>query len=149
MTRVYQTNDCEADCPGNCWPAALASILDLTLNDTRHLCAHADDFRDRTQAFLAERGLFYLEVPIETGPNKQSFPFTLIPKGALFLGSDKSRRFDHAVVLRSEHIAADEMVFYIVHDPARPDGSMRGDYQLVRVIFLCRLFQDGPQNSKA
>jgi hypothetical protein len=135
----------------------LASILDLTLEETDHCCFSNEDAYERSQAFLADRGLFYLEIEIESGRSGQAFRFSLIPDGALLIGCDASGTLEHAVILRCEHAqpgmrgkdANNEMRFYVIHDPARSDGSLRPDYQITRLMFLCRLFKDGSQESKA
>jgi hypothetical protein len=144
MTRVYQTR---GGAEGNCWPAALASILDLTLEETDHCCFSNEDAFERSQAFLAQRGLFYLEIVLD---GAKVFRFSLIPDGALVIGCDASGELEHAVILRCDHgrpgqrgkDANNEMSFYVIHDPARPDGSLRPDYQITRIMFICRLLKE-------
>lgn len=141
MIPVYQTRGGRQ---GNCWPACLASLLELPLEDVDHCCAQHDDFHERSQRFLADRGLFYLECEIRGGVDPQHYPFSQVPHGALVIGCDMAagdRHLDHVVVLRAEHQPEpNNLSFMVIHDPARSDGSLRESYNIQRVILLCRLF---------
>ena len=43
--------------PGNCYQAAIASVLDLALEDVPHFATFSDDWVQRSWSWFADRGL--------------------------------------------------------------------------------------------
>lgn len=63
MTPVYQTiincGDDKEQLPGNCLQAAVASLLDLNLDEVPHFLVHGDEWFERMKIFLNEKGYYY------------------------------------------------------------------------------------------
>jgi hypothetical protein len=81
---------------GNCWQACIASILKMELNDVPHFAKDTEGWWKNTQKFMADRGLYLLEVPIENG----IISVSEIPDGIHLILSGKSPRgdFNHSVI---------------------------------------------------
>ena len=120
---------------GNCWPACIASILDLPLEETDHLACANEDWDERTMKFLKERGLSYIDV--RRNPDG-SWPITAPPNGMnVILGVTNPRSsLPHCVVAQVE-ASRDKMGFNIVHDPI---GSEAVAYREIDAcIFIIKL----------
>jgi hypothetical protein len=93
--------------PGNCFATAIACILEIALDEIPNFCAYEDWF-ERANQWLNERGLCYLEFGIGT---EQEFwaGFT----GYCILVGDSPRGCKHAVVGYKAKM---------VHDP-HPSGE--------------------------
>lgn len=140
MKPVFQ-NRFGAD--GNCWPACLASMLECTLEEADVCsCQEHPAWIERTEKFLAARGLYYVEIKRDADGN---FAGTAPPDGALvMLGVGTERNLPHVVIGRVEYDEwhPDGQVahyqLYIVHDPIKPRGP-EGSYDIGSIILLCRL----------
>lgn len=102
---------------GNCLQAAVASVLELQLEEVPNFAEAGDKWWDAYSGFLQERGLYPLM--LEPGPNAEFHGYHLIV--------GKSPRFDcdHVVVGRDG---------VPIHDP-RPDGNCQlEDPQYVEVF---------------
>lgn len=125
MKPVFQTRFGKE---GNCWPACLASLFEVPLEEVDHLACQHDEWRERTDAWLASRGLFYVEIPWTEGGN---FPTTCLPDGATVIaGCWTQRGFPHVVIARVqviEHDArgqASKFELHIAHDPHPKGGQL-------------------------
>lgn len=142
MKPVFQTRFGKE---GNCWPACLASMLELPLEETDHCTCSNPRWREDTDALLAKRGLFYVQ--ISKNPDG-SFPTTVLPNAAfVILGCSTERNLPHVVIARYVHTAyhpdgqAASFQLWIVHDPIKPEGPS-GEYTIDALILLCRLDHD-------
>ena len=108
MTLVLQTRF--GDKTGNCFQAAVATLLSLNLDDVPDFCQAGDDkWFDDFQEWLSRRGMCATIVQCESDDE-----FRMIaPNGACLVGGTSPRGFDHAVVY------LDGKLF---HDP-HPDGG--------------------------
>lgn len=70
MTLVTQTilHDPDSDAIGNCMPAAIATLLDLPLDDVPHFAEH-DDWDVRFDAWCKERGLIWSSLNVTQVPD--------------------------------------------------------------------------------
>lgn len=120
MTPQYQTI---AHDPGNgrygdCHRAALASVLDLPMEDVPHICDGMplpDEFVLREREFLRSQGLAPISVPYggEDVEEVLRCVGALNPGLYFLIGGKSPRGFDHTVVGFNGRIA---------HDP-HPDGG--------------------------
>lgn len=104
---------------GNCFPACIASLLEVPLEN---LAINPDEqtWLETTQEALKPHGLFYLEVRLDVAVNYPMYAM----KDRLCVMTGKSPRGDfwHSVVARIGHNDADNTVIYeLVHDP-HPSG---------------------------
>lgn len=137
MTPVFQTR---FGADGNCWPACLASLLECTIEEVDHCACHNEGWQERTQEFLAKRGLFWIEIVFtQTGV----LPFTSPPNGSLcIIGCVTARKRPHVVVARVVEIAATfdghpRHRYDVVHDPM-PGGS--SGIVVDAIMFIGKLF---------
>lgn len=129
MVRVFQTR------PDNCWPAVLASMLEIPIEEVDHCSFVTGSIRfNATQSFLSQRGLFYIEFAMEP----PYLPFSEIPQGALVIVGTHGRNKEHAAIARVYHVSG-LMGFEIAHDPD-PNSEMKSE-DIRRAILLCRLDQ--------
>lgn len=135
MKRVFQQVTGYAG--GDCFPACVASILELDLADVPRFCDEPEGWFDRFTVWLREwHGLFPVSARLSDG---------VPPIGGLCILSVPSVHPDappdglHAVVGLAE-VREDRVFFDVVHDP-RP-GASRTDYEpLFDVIWLVRVVQ--------
>lgn len=135
MKPVFQTID---DPPhGNCMQAAIASILELSLEDVPNF-AKAADMDEAINEFLAPFGLGI--VNMEPNPD-----FLWSPSGFHLLYGESPRGLQHVVVAFQGEI---------VHDPSRLNGGLKihecagviywlGDIQLTKKAATERRMADG------
>lgn len=128
MKRVYQTRFGKE---GNCWPAVLASMLELTIEETDHCSAnfHGDEqWLRNTEELLADHGLFHVE--IDRRPDG-SWPCTRLPEGAIViigLRKDHPKKLPHVVIARARLIQLPEgsgLGFEVIHDPLSQDRHLQ------------------------
>ena len=112
--------------PGNCYQAAIASVLDLALEDVPHFATFSDDWVERSWSWFADRGLtraFYHEQffrdltwPLHVAPGTDFWgqPVSRIV-GVLGAGPSPRGPFRHVVVL-------DPATGAMIHDP-HPSGA--------------------------
>ena len=112
--------------PGNCYQAAIASALDLRLDDVPHFATFCDDWVERSQDWFASRGLirsFYhgpaldaLSWPLHVEPGTDFWGHR-VDRIVAALGAGPSPRgpFRHVVVL-------DPKTGAMIHDP-HPSGA--------------------------
>jgi len=105
---VHQTRF--GDKTGNCFQAAVATLLSLNLDDVPDFCQAGDDkWFDDFQEWLSRRGMCATIVQCESDDE-----FRMIaPNGACLVGGTSPRGFDHAAVY------LDGKLF---HDP-HPEGG--------------------------
>jgi hypothetical protein len=133
MKPVHQTIFPTQEVPlrGNCFQAAIASLLELPLESVPHFCEH-DDWDARLGIWLADRGLAYLEIKTNT-EEACLYP---IPKGVWCILSGTTPRHPtrlHAVVgiTRGGGVTWD-----FKHDP-HPEGAFLN--QVTQIMFLVPL----------
>lgn len=151
MKKVWQTR---FGSDGNCWPAVLASMLEIPIEEVDH-CACSLNKEDRaweksTDEFLASRGLFYVEVQRDEHDN---WPLSHIPERSLIiLGCNTDRNLPHVIIGRAFRVPIEEVPeskrafghpeathgldFELVHDPL-PNGST--GIKVDSILLLCRL----------
>lgn len=141
VTKVFQTRHGK---DGNCWPACLASILEMSISRLEHCSGHLPDWKEQTDRFLADSGYFFIELTKYHGD--QVFRnITAPPNGTHVIAGCTSRRgFSHAVIARVEHTKLEEgecteFHLRIVHDPADETLEDAEHYAINSIIFLCRL----------
>jgi len=90
---VHQTRF--GDKTGNCFQAAVATLLSLNLDDVPDFCQAGDDkWFDDFQEWLSRRGMCATIVQCESDDE-----FRMIaPNGACLVGGTSPRGFDHAAV---------------------------------------------------
>ena len=101
---------------GNCFQAAVASVLNLPLDEVPHFCDGARGWERRFDAWLAERGLGQVEVKLDADA---VYP---VPGGMVCIVVGKTKRHAsrlHAVVAKT--IPGGFMWDYL-HDP-HPDRT--------------------------
>lgn len=120
MKPVMQTKFGKPD--GNCWEACIASILEVALHpewkaagtaDVHYLDFQGDDWAEKTEAWLADRGLALLRLRIDLYDADERRYWRQFP--AYWIGSGPSPHgdFQHAVVYKG---------IELVHDP-HPDAD--------------------------
>ena len=112
--------------PGNCYQAAIASVLELPLDDVPHFATFADDWFKQSEPWFRQRGMirsFYNEQALKD----LAWPLFLAPGadfwgdrvsrivGALGAGPSPRGPFRHVVVL-------DPNTGDMIHDP-HPSGA--------------------------
>lgn len=115
---------------GNCWPACIASLFEVPLEEVDHLACQHPDWLERTDEWLKARGLYYVEVPwIQEDGSGAPFPITCPPEGTLVIaGCWTKRKLPHVVIARveilkrNEHGHATAFGLNLVHDP-HPTGG--------------------------
>lgn len=139
MKPVFQT---KFGADGNCWPACLASLLEIPIEETDHCsCVDHPGWIQKTNEFLAARGLYYLQ--IDTGPDGL-IPGGPIPEGQLvILRVTGKTGLPHVVIARArwfeERHETGEcagLEFIVVHDPSPTPTE---PYKADAVIYLCKL----------
>lgn len=126
MKPVYQTR---FGAEGNCWPACLASLFEVPLEEVDQCACQHEDWRAQTDAWLASKGLFYVEVPWVQEGTGLPFPITCPPDGSLVIvGCWSNRNLPHVcickvnVVKRNEKGQGIAFGVELVHDP-HPEGG--------------------------
>lgn len=117
---------------GNCFPACIASVLGLPLDDVPHFCEPVKGWERRFHRWLAERDLFALEASLKVPDS-----LFLSPRTLCILTGD-SPRGRHAVVGR---VSADADCFEYVHDP-HPSRGFYGGKEPDQVMFIGRVVRD-------
>lgn len=115
---------------GNCWPAVLASLLCIPLDEVPHFCRdHSETWWEDTVSWLAQRGFSPLELhaDLPTWGDVQPNPGQL----CWLIGGSPRGDWDHAIVGRW----SDEE-WTVAHDP-HPDRTGLTSYD--RVGFLISL----------
>jgi hypothetical protein len=130
---IHQTVLPDEDNPlkGNCFAACLASVLELPLDDVPHVMHH-EDWRERTNAWLASRGMGTIEVSLET-EEPALYP---VPPGMLVIVSGRTVRHPerlHAVVART---VAGGCQWEYLHDPHPAGGFLIQATHLMWVVPL-------------
>jgi hypothetical protein len=102
---------------GNCFAACLASLLELPLEEVPHVMEH-DNWRERTNEWLATLGLGLIEVRIDV----EEPALFLLPQNMWLIATGTTRRHEsrlHSVVGQS---IAGGCMWQYVHDP-HPDKT--------------------------
>jgi hypothetical protein len=94
---------------GNCFATALACILELPVEEVPNFC-ETDDWRLRVDAWLAQFGLFYMDIELKDG---LTAPEVFAAAGYHVISGDGPRGCRHSVVGRAG---------CFVHDP-HPSGE--------------------------
>lgn len=122
MKPVHQTQFGGPDAPagevGNCFPACLASVLGIGLDEIPHfheLHRSAEHALDAMVAWSRPRGFVMMTFDWSEWPRRY------LPPGHLFVGGGKSPRGDYHHAVVCEIIAADPG-WRVVHDP-HPSGD--------------------------
>lgn len=116
MTPVYQQeqHDLAKGIWGDCHRAALASLLDLPINDVPHFCdGGPPDWPERERAWLAGRGMLFLlgVVPVVSQSDALRYASLINPQPSqhfILSGASSADGLNHSVVCRGERV---------VHDP--------------------------------
>lgn len=128
--------------PGNCYQAAVASVLDLALEDVPHFATFCDDWAERSEAWFLDRGLirsFYSDAALRelfenastgrlwvaSGTDVHGHRVERIV-GALGAGPSPRGNFRHVVVLDDR--------LNLIHDP-HPSGAGLELIDEVELIF--------------
>jgi hypothetical protein len=120
---------------GNCWPAVLASMLEIPLEEVDHCSADNLEWEKATEQFLADRGLYCMEIDIGTSPNLN---FTQPPEGALVMTGWEKDKHCHTVISRVRPHSDSSFDLDTVHDP-NPTQKMGSAWTLISIMTLCRL----------
>jgi len=115
MRPVYQQeqHDPVKDIWGDCHRAALASVLNLPLNDVPHFCkGGAPDWRDRERAWLASRGLLPVLLAIPGADQGEALRYASAVNPApgqhfILSGTSAVDGLNHSVVCLGERVAHD------------------------------------------
>lgn len=109
---------------GNCWSACIASILEVPIDDVPTFAAH-DDWWERTQAWLKERGYGIYPIPPQVIDAMGVHPAAL---DCWYIAAGRSPRgeFDHAVVASGQRIG---------HDPNPERTGLVGPIRDLCVLF--------------
>lgn len=115
MQTVFPTDD--NSLRGNCFAACLASVLELPLEDVPHVMEHVD-WRERTNAWLATRGLGAVEVNLTT---EEAALYPLPPGMWVLVAGHTTRHPErlHSVVART---LSGGCTWEYMHDP-HPEGG--------------------------
>ena len=114
MTPVMQTTFGEGS--GNCYPACLASILEVSLESIPNFCCDTpkdEDWTLRTQEWLRQFGLGVVTIRYEDGMYG-------LPNGALTIATGPSPREGvsrHCVVGRVQILEDGRQTIAMLHDP--------------------------------
>lgn len=143
MKPVFQTR---YGSEGNCWPACLATIFEVSLSEVDHLAANFPDWSEQTEKFLARFGLFQNEIQVTSDAmGRNNFPFIAPPEGTIcvVVGKRFGASISHAVVARVAHKAVEsgdmvELKFEIIHDPL---GEAKPFSVTENVIFFAKTFK--------
>lgn len=115
---------------GNCWPACIASITGIPLNEIPNFCAeYADTWLLEASKWLTARGWGVLEIQRNEGSDN----WWVIAPGLFVIVSGKSPRGDwqHSIVGRCMEINRVEYV----HDPHPAGGMLDGDPKYFTFLF--------------
>lgn len=124
--------------PGNCYQAAIASVLDLPLHNVPHFATFTEDWCEQSDAWLRERGIaryFYtgddlarLSYPLYVAAGTD-FGDAVVDRviGALGAGPSPRGDFRHVVVLDPE-------TGHMTHDP-HPSGVGLDLIDEVEILF--------------
>ncbi len=112
---------------GNCFSACLASIFEVPLEEVDHCSCENPNWLQNTEAWLAKRGLFYVEITIA------GLTCTEFPTGSLvMLGGLTKTGVEHVVVAKA-YLSEGKQCFSTVHDPY-PEGARMNHFHTV-IIF--------------
>jgi hypothetical protein len=129
MTPVMQTSTGDQ---GNCWAACLASLLNVPLEEVDQCAGSNPDWQAQTDKFLADRGLFYIELSKDKNGNLNT---TMFPDGCLVIvGCNTKRGRSHAVIGRVR-VSGMNIEIDLEHDP-HPGGSEA--LEMEHIILLCK-----------
>ncbi len=137
MIPVMQTLFPEEGNPlrGNCFASCLASLLEMKLEEVPHVMEY-EDWRERTNEWLAKFGLGSVEVRIDTD-EACLYP---IPPGMFVVVTGKTVRHEsrlHSVIAKT---MSGGCTWEYLHDP-HPDGSF-----LTKATCLMWIVQLNPAN---
>lgn len=129
--------------PGDCYRAAIASVLELPLHEVPHFAAFGDQWQEKSEEWLLGRGIgrcFYwgdwlegLHYPIWVGPEGLELREGIVADhviGALGAGPSPRGDFRHVVVL-------DHQTGATIHDP-HPSRRGLDEIDEVEVFFALR-----------
>ncbi len=121
---------------GNCWPACVASIFEVSLEEVDHLSNHHPDWWERSQLWLEQRGFCFVEISRRADGG---WPVTEISERSLVILSGVSQRGVRHVCIcrprREKMPNGDPAVsFELVHDPA--GGSVIVDKIDAIILFV-------------
>lgn len=123
MKAVYQTIIDPIN--GNCWPACLASILEIDIDIIPNFCKDKNpNWWADTQKWLDDNGYFAIEVVF--GKPGEVSPYSAFPDGAFVILTGPSTMFDntqHAVVGKIKITSPDTQQVEFIHDPNRHSKS--------------------------
>lgn len=143
MKPVFQTRK---GSDGDCWPACLATIFEVPLEEVAQCAANFPDWAEQTEAWLAKLGLFQNEIEATSDAmGRNRFPFIAPPEGTVCVVTGKrwGASISHAVVAKVRHEAVEEsgcvnLRFEIVHDPL---GEPKPFSVTEKVIFFAKTFK--------
>ena len=120
MKPVFQTLFPEEGNPlrGNCFASCIASLIEMPLESVPHVMEHGD-WRERTNAWLAEFGLGTVEVLIDTEGEASLYP---LPPGMFVIVTGRTERHEsrlHSVVAKTIKGGCQ---WEYLHDP-HPNGG--------------------------
>lgn len=128
---------------GNCWPACLATIFEVPIEEVDRCACHHADTNEQTEAWLAKRGLFPLEIEVFQKNGQCVFPIASPPDGMICVvtGKRADKSLSHAVVCRVRHgkeisEKLREITFEVLHDPL---GDKQPFAITERIIFFCKI----------
>jgi hypothetical protein len=119
------------DLRGNCFQAAVASILELPLEEVPHFCQH-DDWEVRLDRWLADRGLAHVEVKTDT-EEACIYP---IPEGVHCILSGTTPRHPTRLHAVNAITRGGGVTWEFTHDP-HPDRSFLN--KVTMIMFLVPL----------
>lgn len=136
MTPVYQEHPYHAPARGifgDCYRAALASLLDMPLADVPHFLRYPEDQRrDAYREFLRPLGLIPVVIPGEI------FRSVIVGTGIdclhLILGAAKDDGCPHTCVGRN---------CVIVHDPGPLQAGLEGEIESWEIVVFVKAFTEG------
>lgn len=140
MVKVYQTR------PDNCWPAVLASMLEIPIEEVDNCNCSQSDWVEKTSQLLAKRGLFMVEIRLgdEEHPPGNEFQLqsTFRDRSLIIVGKGT-----HAYICRVHYapkgvklVNPNDVFFKVEFDP-NPSGTVGHTLMPDSIILLCRLDQ--------
>ena len=118
----------------NCWQGFLSHILDYPAKVMSACSTDYPDWRETTDQFLAARGLFFIQVPIQQ--------VTKLPDQSLVGLGMVNDNIQHVVVCRVHHVRGDTALT-LEYDPAGriPHGVSIPVSDYDRIMLFCKLFK--------
>lgn len=131
MKPVFQTRFTQTD--GNCWPACLASFFEVPLEEVDHCHCGKTGWEERSQEWLAKRGLRFLQLHLTGG----EWHWTGLPAGHVCLaGGITENGSSHVVVVRIRMKNGKGFVQQI-HDPTRGGKGLVELKDIIIFIPIC------------